>query len=91
MRALALVFLLLSVGAAAQDYEREKRWAAEVVPNLVVGDAVRISGFLGLYTEARNPKNAILLIHGLGVHPDHGVIGILRTSLADLGYATLSI
>jgi pimeloyl-ACP methyl ester carboxylesterase len=25
------------------------------------------------------------------VHPDYGVIGILRTTLADMGYATLSI
>lgn len=97
MRALlAAVFLLASASAVAQDYEREKRWAAEVVPNLVVGDAVQLklaSGreFLGLYTEAKDAKHAILLVHGVGVHPDHGVIGILRASLAELGHTTLSI
>ena len=91
--------LALGLGAAcavAQDYEREKRWAAEIVPNLVVGDAVQLklsSGreFLGLYTERKNAPAAVLLLHGVGVHPDHGVIGTLRVALADMGYATLSI
>jgi pimeloyl-ACP methyl ester carboxylesterase len=92
--------------AAAQDYEREKRWAAEVDANLVVGDAVRIGApplppFLGLDTAGATAKPAVaagaaekpavLLVHGTGVHPDHGVIGILRMALADMGYRTLSI
>ena len=96
MRVAAL--LLLALGAAqalAQDYEREKRWAAEIVPSLVVGDAVKLkllSGreFLGLHTKSRS-NTSILLVHGVGVHPDHGIIGVLRASLADLGYTTLSI
>ena len=96
MRVLLLVFLVAAFSAAAQDYEREKRWAAEVVPNLVVGDAVQVRlsdkrEFLGIYTKPDSAKKAILLVHGVGVHPDHGVIGILRAALADLGYATLSI
>jgi pimeloyl-ACP methyl ester carboxylesterase len=96
VRLLPLVFLLAAFSATAQDYEREQRWAAEVVPNLVVGDAVRLQlstgrEFLGLYVENKTAKNAILLVHGIGVHPDHSVIGILRTTLADMGYATLSI
>lgn len=82
--------------AAAQDYAREQRWAGQIVPSLVVGDAVsvRLPGgrtFLGLYTEARGPKAAVLLVHGVGVHPDHGVIGVLRVSLAEAGMTTLSI
>lgn len=99
--ALALVLCAAVLGgaagvASAQDYEREKRWAAEVIPALVVGDAVQIKAssgreFLGIYTEAKNAKAALVLVHGVGVHPDHGVIGILRTRLADLGYTTLSI
>jgi alpha/beta superfamily hydrolase len=96
VRALAFLLVFLATATAAQDYDREKRWAAEVVPNLVVGDAVQLKlpagrEFLGLYTENKTAKNAILLVHGIGVHPDHGIIGILRASLADLGYATLSI
>lgn len=30
-------------------------------------------------------------MHGIGVHPEHGLIGVLRSRLADLGYTTLSI
>ena len=88
-----------SQGLYAQDYEREKRWADEVIPGLVVGDAVRIKAasnreFLALYTEPAKANAllpAIVLVHGVGVHPDFGIIGILRAKLADLGYATLAI
>lgn len=96
MRALAALLLAAALPAAAQDYEREKRWAAQVVPSVVVGDAVQLklpSGrdFLGLYVEHKSAPAAVLLLHGVGVHPDHGLIGILRVALADMGYATLSI
>jgi len=92
----SLAFVLAAPLAQAQDYAREKRWASEVVPNLVVGDAVWLkeaSGreFLGLYTAVQGAKRAVLLAHGIGVHPNHGVIGDLRVALADMGYATLSI
>jgi alpha/beta superfamily hydrolase len=30
-------------------------------------------------------------VHGIGVHPDHGIIGRLRMDLADKGHATLAI
>src|SRR5262245_58564529 len=78
------------------DYKREKRWADEIVPALVSGEAVwleapRTEKFLGIYTEAKGAKGAIILAHGLGVHPDWGVIGELRTRLADAGYTTLSV
>jgi len=97
MRILCLIVLCIAAAAAhAQDYAREERWRAEVLGNLVVGDAARIpspSGraFLGIYTGGRPGKPAVMLVHGLGVHPDHGVIGVLRMALADMGYATLSI
>ena len=65
MRVLLLALLLAACSAAAQDYEREKRWATEV--------------------------ETLLLVHGLGVHPDKRVIGILRVALSEMGYATLSI
>ena len=96
MRLLLAVLLAAALPAAAQDYEREKRWASEIVPNLVVGDAIQLrlpSGreFLGLHTERKGAPAAVLLLHGVGVHPDHGLIGILRVALADMGYATLSI
>lgn len=101
--ALAVALCVAAAGAAAQqgDYAREQRWADEVVPQLVVGDAVRIDAlgrqFLALHTVgAGTPgqvaaRPALLLIHGVGVHPDHGIIGALRARLADAGYTTLSI
>lgn len=93
---LSLLALLFTPIALAQDYAREKRWAEEIVPTLVVGDAVLIraaSGrdFLGLYAPTKGAKTAIVLVHGVGVHPDHGVIGILRDKLTALGHTTLSI
>jgi pimeloyl-ACP methyl ester carboxylesterase len=91
-----LMIAALAVTAQAQDYEREKRWADEVVPGLVVGDAVWLDGsggkkFLGLFTQPAQSRAAVLLVHGVGVHPDHGIMGTLRSSLADSGYATLSV
>jgi pimeloyl-ACP methyl ester carboxylesterase len=96
MRLLFLIALCLAAAAHAQDYAREARWRSEVVGNLVVGDAVDLrlpSGrtFLGLYTAGKALLPALVIVHGSGVHPDHGVIGSLRMALADMGYATLSI
>jgi len=93
---LALALTALSTSAVAQDYAREKRWADEVVPDLVVGDAVwlrQANGheFLGLYTQAKNAHVAVLMVHGLGVQPDFGFFDALRSGLADHGYSTLSI
>jgi len=97
---LCILTLCASLAAAAQqqpsDYAREKRWADQIVPTLVSGEAVwleapRTEKFLGIYAEAPNAKGAIILAHGLGVHPDYGVIGELRTKLADAGYTTLSV
>ena len=94
---MALCAPLLSLAQQQpSDYAREKRWADEIVPAIVAGEAVwleapRTQKFLGIYTEAKNAKGAIVLAHGLGVHPDYGVIGELRTRLADAGYTTLSV
>jgi predicted alpha/beta-hydrolase family hydrolase len=93
---LAAVLCLAALPAPAQDFEREARWRAEVVPNLVVGEAVDLRttdgrAFLGLYTASAGAKTALVIVHGIGVHPDHGVIGTLRMALADKGFTTLSI
>ncbi len=83
-------------GNVAPDYAREKRWADEITPGLVVGDAIYLqqkSGhrFLALYTEAKPARAAVIVVHGLGVNPDWALIGALRAGLADHGYATLSV
>ncbi|MDB5809571.1 MAG: hypothetical protein JWN94_1693 [Betaproteobacteria bacterium] len=93
---LLLCLLISSVVQAAPDYAREERWAAEITPALVVGDAVYLeqkSGhkFLALYTEAPKSRGAVIVVHGMGVHPDWALIGALRSGLADTGYTTLSV
>jgi len=98
MRSLAALLMLFASAAclAQADYAREQRWADEITPGLVVGDAVYLaqkSGhkFLAIYTEAAQPRAAVITVHGLGVHPDWGLIGALRSGLAEQGYATLSV
>ncbi len=92
-----MIVLVAAAGAfAAPDYAREERWASEVVPGIVVGDAVWLATpsrarVLALYTEAPGSKGGVILVHGLGVHPDWGLIGGLRTGLADAGFTTLSV
>ena len=93
---LLLLVLMAALPAAAQDYAREKRWADEVVPGLVVGDAVWLETsagrkFLAIHAPASKPRGAVILVHGIGIHPDYGMIGVLRSKLTDLGWTTLSI
>jgi len=96
IRIAAVVLSCAASSAFAQDYEREKRWADEVAPGVVVGDAVWIEAgsgrkFLALYAPVQGAKDAVVIVHGLGVHPDFGLIGVLRSKLTDLGHSTLSI
>lgn len=93
---LTLLLGLAAAGlAAAADYAREKKWADEILPGLVVGDAVWLEAegrsFLALETVVAKPRGRLVLVHGIGVHPDWNLIGTLRTALADAGYSTLSI
>ncbi len=90
-----LLALALSLPVAAADYAREKRWADEIVPAVMTGDPVWLElanshKFLTLYTGADNAKAGVVVIHGLGVHPDWGLIAPLRQELPEAGYATLS-
>jgi pimeloyl-ACP methyl ester carboxylesterase len=97
MRFFATALLLLfSLSATAADYAREKNWADEVVPGIVVGDPVYLElaqghKFLTLFTEEKEAKAALVIVHGMGIHPDWGMVGTLRTQLADQGYTTLSV
>ena len=95
---LALLFSLNAMAdSGGPDYEREKKWADEVVPGLVVGDPVYLQTprghhkFLTLLTPAGNTQKAAIVIHGMGIRPDWGMVGTLRTELADRGVTTLSI
>ncbi len=91
-----LAALLAFNAIAAPDYAREKRWADDIAPTLVVGDAVYLQqasghAFLALYAEAKNARAGVIVVHGLGVHPDWALIGALRSSLPEQGYTTLSV
>jgi len=82
--------------AMGADYEREKRWADEITPGIITGDPVYLQTgnghkFLNLYTEANKAKAAVIIVHGMGIHPDWGLIGVLRTRLAEQSYTTLSV
>jgi len=92
-----LLFTTLSLNAwAAADYAREKRWADEITPAILVGDPVQLalpSGrkFLAIHASNAKAQAGVVVVHGLGVHPDWGLINPLRSNLADQGYATLSV
>lgn len=97
MRFFATVLLLLcALPVSAADYGREKKWADEITPGIVVGDPVYLElrqghKFLTLFTAAKDAKTALVVVHGMGIHPDWGMVGTLRTQLADQGYTTLSV
>ena len=57
---------------AYSDYERESNWADQIIPSIIVGNPVWIEQtnghkFLGIYTEAENPKGAVIVAHGLSL------------------------
>lgn len=95
---LAALFSINALAATGiADYAREKKWADEVIPGLVVGDPVYLQTprghhkFLTLFTPAAGTDKAAIVVHGLGIHPDWGMVGTLRTELSDRGFTTLSI
>ncbi len=96
MKWLIALMLALWVGATqAQDFAREARWRTEVEPTIVVGDVVDLSvsdrKVFAIYTPGERKDVAVLLVHGIGVHPDHGLIGKLRTQIAEAGISTFSV
>lgn len=94
--AVAAFVLAPALCFAQADYAREKRWAEEIAPAIVVGDPVWLelgSGrkFFAIWAPASKAGAGIILVHGLGVHPDWGLINPLRSQLLEKGYATLSV
>ena len=98
LRVWSALLLMFASGPilAAPDYVREKKWADEITPSIVVGDPVYLEQqnghkFLGIYAPAENSAMAVVIAHGKGIHPDWGMIGVLRQRLVDRGFATLAI
>jgi len=92
-----LILLLMPVHVlAGANYEREKRWADDVIPGLLIGEPIYLRQqnsheFLGILAEVDKATMAIVVVHGMGVHPDWGFISTLRQELFDVGHTTLSI
>jgi dienelactone hydrolase len=91
-----LYFLCVTPALAQADYAREKRWADEITPAILVGDAVYLtqkSGhkFLAIHTANPKARAGVIVVHGMGVHPDWNLINALRSQLSEQGYATLSL
>ncbi|MDH3281812.1 MAG: alpha/beta hydrolase family protein [Gammaproteobacteria bacterium] len=95
--ALVLPLALFSLCAGASDLAKEKRWADQIVDDLIDGDALWLEArgveFLSIYTPAQEPaKGSVILMHGVGVHPNWPqVIYPLRVQLAERGWHTLSL
>lgn len=96
LRVFTGLLLAPALALAQADYAREKRWADEITPAILVGDPVYLepeSGrrFLAIYAPNTKATAGVIVVHGLGLHPDWGLINALRSRLAEQGYATLSV
>lgn len=91
-----LLSLFLVMPLHASDLDREKRLMDQIVDAILDGDAEMLTAeghqFLSIYTEADEPKGAVLVMHGRGYHPDWAdAINPLRVGLVDHGWNSLSI
>ncbi len=95
---IALLIFSGPVAAASPDREREKNWSDQDQEMLIAGDPVWLEAdrhrFLGLYNKPekpKTPKQAVILLHGRGVHSRWGFLENLWLDLADRGFYTLSL
>ncbi|MGQ0525167.1 MAG: hypothetical protein ACT4P8_16095 [Betaproteobacteria bacterium] len=87
---LFLVALLpWSFAFAQADYARERRWAEEIAPAIVVGDPVYLEAagrkFLSLYAPNHKSRAGVVVVHGIGLHPELGLVKTFSTGLAEQG------
>jgi len=92
----AILLLIVCISAQASDLARETRLKDQIIDAILDGEPhmLKASGheFLGIYTEADEPRGAVLILHGRGYHPDwQDVVNPLRVGLAEQGWNTLSI
>ncbi len=98
---IGLIFFALAgqcLAATRSDQAKEKRWEEQIVPTLMVGEAVKLKAagtkFLALYAPNTNKTlyGGVILIHGIGAHPAWPqIIEPLRIDLPDHGWSTLSL
>jgi dienelactone hydrolase len=89
---------LLSLPTLASDLAKEKRWADQIIDAIMVGDAewltVGKQKVLSLYTEqeTEKAKGGVIVLHGIGVHPNWDqIIRPVRSELPAYGWSTLSV
>ena len=94
---LFLTLIIFSYTSPASDLSKEKRWAEQIEDALLDGEPVTLNDgtndFFAIDTTAENSNStAIILLHGIGVHPDWPqVINPLRVGLPESGWRTLSL
>ena len=97
LTALLAILPLASAQATRSDVDKERRWAEQVVDGLLDGDELWLTDptgheFFNVLTEGENSERAIVLVHGIGVHPNWpDVIYPLRAGLLEDGLTTLSV
>lgn len=93
---MSLAMLLMCTTGYTTDKGKEKRWADQIVDSIFTGEPVWLNAkghkFLGIYTESDASVNGVIILHGIGVHPNWAdVIHPLRTQLPESGWHTLSL
>ena len=95
---LPLLLVPVTRAASVSDTAKEQRWADQITDQLIVGEPVWLEAdgqrFLAIYTpaETTSVRGTVLLIHGMGAHPDWPqVIQPLRSGLSEKGWQSLSI
>jgi pimeloyl-ACP methyl ester carboxylesterase len=95
---LPLLLVPVSQADSVSDTAKEQRWANQITDQLIVGEPVWLEAdgqrFLAIYTpsETASTKGTVLLVHGIGAHPDWPqVIQPLRSGLSEKGWQSLSI
>jgi len=103
LRAATLCLGLTAASALpAQDLERERRLASEIIDSILDGEALTLHAketagdtkFLAIYTASEEipAHGAAIVLHGRGFHPDWPeVVSPLRTVLPEHGWHTLSV
>lgn len=91
-----LLLPICSLWAQEGDLARELRLRDEIVDMILDGDPITLNTgereFLGILTEADEPKAGVLILHGRGFHPDwQDAVNPLRVGLAENGWTTLSL
>lgn len=93
-----ILLLLLGAAVTAPARSHEEVVAETLTERLPEEEVIRLfaegSRFLGLYrnNRAERARGAVILVHGLGAHPDWPeVISPLRRGLPEVGWSTLSI